>query len=263
VSSDALRVLIVDDEPLAREGVRGLLEREGGVEVVGECADGQAALDALDASPVDVIFLDIEMPGMNGFDVAEQMTGERPPVVVFVTAHDDLALRAFEASALDYIVKPFTDARFSAAVTRARQRVQERRRGAATESIADLVAQLRGSTGRWADRIAVRSVGRVAYVRVKDIAWIGSADYYAELHTTDGKSHLVRESMQKLEGMLDPSRFARAHRTAIVSLDHVVEIRSDGTDRAYVILRGGVKLPLGKARRAEFESALAHQGGSP
>ena len=127
--------------------------------------------------------------------------------------------------------------------------------------MAELVAQLRGASGRWADRIPVRSVGRVTYVRVKDIVWIGSADYYAELHTTDGKSHLVRESMQKLEGMLDPARFARAHRTAIVNLDFVVEIRSDGTDRAIIILRGGGKLPLGKARRAQFEKALANQAG--
>ena len=259
-SASAIRVLIVDDEPLARDGVRSLLEAEDGVTVVGDCADGPAALAALHEHIVDVVFLDIEMPGMTGFEVAERLTGDRAPVVVFVTAHDDQALRAFDANALDYIVKPFSDARFSAAVARARRRVEERRRGMATANVAELVAQLGlGSAARRADRIAVRSLGRTVYVRVQDIVWIGSADYYAELHTKDGKSHLVRESMQKLEGMLDPRKFARTHRTAIVNLDEVAEIRSDGADRWSVLLRNGVKLPLGKARRAEFEQALARQ----
>jgi two-component system LytT family response regulator len=255
-----IRVLIVDDEPLAREGVRALLEREPDVTIVGDCANGEAALEALREHLVDVLFLDIQMPGMNGFEVAERLTRDGAPVVVFVTAHDDQALRAFDANALDYVVKPFSDARFSAAVARARRRVEERRRGMTTANVAELVAQLGlGSAARHADRIAVRSLSRTVYVRVQDIVWIGSADYYAELHTKDGKTHLVRESMQKLEGMLDPTKFARTHRTAIVNLDQVAEIHADGADRWLVILRNGVKLPLGKARRVEFERALARQ----
>jgi two-component system, LytTR family, response regulator len=263
MKTPALRVLIVDDEPLAREGARSLLSAESDLSVVGECADGHAAVDALRSMSVDIVFLDIEMPGMNGFDVLEALEGQSLPVIVFVTAHNTHALRAFDASALDYVVKPFSDARFKAAVGRARARAHERRLGKAGAGIADLVAQLRDSVGageqrgRWVDRIAVRSVGRVVYVRIADVIWIGSADYYVELHTTDGKSHLVRESMQRIEGRLDPARFTRVHRTAIVNLDHVAEIRTDSADRQAVVLRGGVKLPLGKARREALEEALA------
>lgn len=267
-----LRVLIVDDERLAREGVRALLAAERDVTIVGECADGRAAVDVLRRDEVDIVFLDVQMPGMDGFQVLQALSRDELPVVVFVTAYDTHAIRAFDANALDYVVKPFTDARFKTAMDRARRQAHERRLGKAGMELAQLVALLHGSSSlapasasaeaetlrsRWIDRITVRSVGRVVYVRVTDIVWIGSADYYVQLHTADGKSHLVRESMQRIEERLDPARFARVHRTAIVNLDHVAEIRTDSAEHQFVVLRNGTKLPLGKARRDALERVLA------
>jgi two-component system LytT family response regulator len=276
MSPAALRVLIVDDERLAREGVRALLETEEDVVIAGECENGQSALEALQRGDIEIVFLDVQMPGLDGFQVLEALPSDALPVVVFVTAYDTHALQAFEASALDFVVKPFTDARFKAAMERARRRAHERRLGKAGTELAALVALLRGNApgadasvsagdssggpqGRYADRIAVRSVGRVAFVRVRDVVWIGSADYYVRLHTADGKSQLVRESMQRIEDRLDPSRFTRVHRTAIVNLDHVAEIRSDGGEHQLVVLRDGTKLPLGKSRRETLESAMARR----
>jgi two-component system, LytTR family, response regulator len=262
-SPHPIRVLIVDDERLAREGVRALLEGEPDVSIAGECADGPSAIDAIRAGGIDVMLLDVQMPGMSGLDVLREIPEASMPVVVFLTAHDEYALRAFDASALDYVVKPFSDARFHTAISRARRQVHERRLGAAGVDLAALVDKLAGageppaSPARWRDRFVVRSVGRVSYVPVSDVIWIGAADYYAELHTVDGKRHLVRETMQAIESRLDPSRFVRVHRTAIVRLDQVAELRTDGADRHVVVLRNGVRVPLGKSRRESVEQRLA------
>ncbi len=255
----AIRVLIVDDERLAREGVRALAEAEPDVIVTGECANGHAAVDALRGGGVDLMFLDVQMPGMDGFEVLRAIPEADLPVVVFLTAFDQHALKAFDANALDYVVKPFSDERFRLAVSRARRQVHQRRLGEAGAGIAELAALLKGHApaGRWVDRIAVRSIGRVAYVRVADITWIGAADYYAELHTRDGKTHLVREAMQHVEERLDPARFIRVHRSAIVALDQVAELRTDSTDRKMVVLRDGTRVPLGKSRREELERKLS------
>jgi two-component system LytT family response regulator len=251
----------VDDEKLAREGVRALLETEPDVRIAGECADGASAVDAIRAGGVDVVLLDVQMPGMSGLDVLRALPEESVPVVVFLTAHDEYALRAFDASALDYIVKPFSDARFRTAISRARRQVQQRRLGAAGFDLAAHVDKLaavgEAPQPRWRDRFVVRSVGRVSYVPVSEIVWIGAADYYAELHTADGKRHLVREAMQQIEARLDPSQFVRVHRTAIVRLDQVAELRTDGADRQVVVLRNGVRVPLGKSRRELVEQRLA------
>jgi two-component system LytT family response regulator len=257
-----LRVLIVDDEKLAREGVRALLETEPDVRIAGECADGASAVEAIRAGGVDVVLLDVQMPGMSGLDVLRALPDESVPVVVFLTAHDEYALRAFDASALDYIVKPFSDARFRTAISRARRQVQQRRLGAAGFDLAALVDKLAAVEApspqpHWRDRFVVRSIGRVSYVPVSEIIWIGAADYYAELHTTDGKHHLVREAMQQIEARLDPAHFVRVHRTAIVRLDQVAELRTDGADRHVVVLRNGVRVPLGKSRRELVEQRLA------
>lgn len=264
-----LRVLVVDDETPARDGVRALLSAEEDVVIVGECADGYAAVERLRLGSVDVVLLDIQMPGLDGLGVLRQVPEEVLPVVVFLTAHDRYAVQAFEASALDFVVKPFSDARFRTAMARARRQVQQRRLGEAGAGIAEIIGLLRGAPttpahenappprGRWIDRIPVRSVGRTVYVRVADIEWIGSADYYVQLHTADGKKHLVRESMQRIEERLDPSVFTRVHRTAIVRIDQVTEIRTDGAERHIVVLRNGARLPLGKSRREGLERRLA------
>jgi two-component system LytT family response regulator len=268
--SQPLRVFIADDERLAREGVRALAEVERDVTVVGEGADGASTVAALRKGNVDILFLDIQMPGMDGFDVLRAIPEAELPVVVFLTAHDQHALKAFEASALDYVVKPFSDARFRSALSRARKQVHQRRLGEAGAGIAELVGLLRQSTGgaetapaaaprggRFIDRIPVRSIGRVVYVRVADIVWIGSADYYVELHTADGKTHLVRDSLQRIEERLDPSVFARVHRTAIARVEQISELRTDSAERQFVVLRNGTRLPLGKSRREALERVLA------
>ncbi|HVZ49666.1 MAG TPA: LytTR family DNA-binding domain-containing protein [Gemmatimonadaceae bacterium] len=251
-----LRVLIVDDEQLAREGLRAIVEAEPGV-AAAVCADGAAAVERLDAGDVDVVFLDVQMPDLDGFEVLRRVRAALP-VVVFVTAYDHFAVQAFDASATDYVVKPYADARIRAALARARRQVEQRQVGDARAALADLLAMAGGGIERRpADRIAVRAVGKVSFVRVADIMWIGAADYYAELHTRDGKAHLVRETMQRLESRLDPAVFARVHRTVIVRLDQVLEIRSVGTDRSAVVLRDGTRLPLSRSRREALEARLA------
>jgi two-component system, LytTR family, response regulator len=265
---EPIRVVIVDDEKLAREGVRGLLAAEPDMLVVGECGDGRTALETLRREKVDVVLLDIQMPEMTGFDVITELGEENLPVIIFLTAFDQHAIAAFDAHALDYIVKPFTDARFRKAVARARDQVHQRRLGRATTQLASLVASLQSNaqsdpmqarSTRYLARVPVRSVGRTAYLRVQDIVWIAAADYYAELHTTDGRTHLVRETLQSLESRLDPARFLRVHRSTIVSLDHVAEILTDQAERHFVVLRGGVRLPLGRSRREALEQALARR----
>jgi two-component system LytT family response regulator len=252
-----VRVLIVDDEHLAREGVRGLLAADHGVTVVGECGNGHDAVAAIRGGGVDVVLLDVQMPGLDGFGVIREVGADELPVVVFLTAYDQHALKAFDANAIDYVVKPFSDERFHAAIARACKQVRQRRLGEASESLARLLGAMGAASGvRFADRIAVRSVGKVAYVRVADIVWIGAADYYAELHTRDGKTHLVREAMQRIEERLDPAVFARIHRSAIARVDEIAELRTDGAERHWVMLKGGTKLPLGKSRRDALERTL-------
>jgi two-component system LytT family response regulator len=266
---EPIRVLIVDDEQIARDGLRALLRSEPDLDVVGEAGDGRSAVDAILRGNVECCLLDVQMPEMDGFAVLRAIPEAKLPVVIFITAYDQHALRAFEAQALDYVVKPFTDARFHKAVARARKQVHQRRVGAATTQLADFVAsltaarQLPDGAGaqprRFLARIPVRSFGKTAYVRVDDIAWIGAADYYSELHTSDGKTHVVRETMRNLEARLDPSRFIRVHRSAIVNIDGVVEVRSDRNDRDVVVLRNGARVPLGRGRRAALEELLSKQ----
>jgi len=240
-----IRVLIVDDEPVAREGTRALLRQEPDVEIVGECADGAAAVRAIEQSAPDIILLDIQMPRINGFDVLRAFDDARRPVVIFLTAHGRHALHAFDARALDYVLKPFTDARFRTAMARAREVVHQRR-AAAERSVA-----APGNPSPYLERLTARSVGRTNYVRTEDIAWIRSSDYYAEVHTVQGNRILVRETMQKLERCLDPLVFRRTHRSAIVRLDFVAGLR-----RRSVVLREGTVLPVGRAQRRALEAAL-------
>ena len=231
-------------------------------------------MEAIRGGTIDVVLLDIQMPGMDGFDVVRAIPDDQLPVIVFLTAFNQHALRAFDAHALDYVVKPFADDRFRKALARARRQVQQRRVGQAGAQLASLVAGLTAASvagdpasvapaspagGRSLARIPVRAVGRVTYVRVPDIVWIGAADYYAELHTKDGKIHLVRETLQHLEERLDPLKFIRVHRSTIVHLDHVAEIRTDSAERQIVVLRDGTQLPLGKARREALERALGER----
>ncbi|HEV2149758.1 MAG TPA: LytTR family DNA-binding domain-containing protein [Longimicrobiaceae bacterium] len=254
---EPVRTLIVDDEPLARTGVAAMLRGDPEVAVVGECADGREAVRAIDAMRPDLVLLDVQMPELDGFGVVREVGPERMPVVVFLTAFDRYALQAFEAHALDYVLKPFTDARFHAAIGRAKEQVRQRRMGALGDRLVALMggAPVLPAAPRPVSRILVRETGRVTFVRVEEIDWIEAQDYYARLHV-GGRAHLVRETLQELEAQLDPGRFVRVHRSAIVALDRVREVRPDFAGRYVIVLVDGTRVPLSRRRREAFERAL-------
>ena len=235
---DVMRALIVDDEAPARASLRVLLARDPEVRVVGECGSGTEALATLREQRPDIVFLDVQMPEMDGFDVLEQLGMQVPAAIVFVTAFDQYALRAFEAGALDYLLKPFDDARFAQALARAKERVA-----------------LAVAAGRTAQRLAVRSGRHVALVTLAEIDWIEAADYCVALHA-GGRTHLLRRSMAAVEAELGPAGFCRIHRSAIVNLARVVGLETGADGESEVILAGGTRLPLSRRHRGELAQRL-------
>jgi two-component system LytT family response regulator len=245
-----VRALIVDDEPLARRGVALRLKKFRDVEVVGECGDGPAAVEKiLELSP-DVVFLDVQMPGMDGFEVLRALPGQNLPSVIFLTAYEQHALRAFEVHALDYILKPVDDERFSMAVHRARQ-VQAT--GSRIQMADRILRMLEESSPKCVSRFPVRVGSRIQIVLTDDIEWIAAAGDYAELHV-GGRSHLLRESMNSLEEKLDPELFLRIHRSRIVRAGCIRELRNID-NREYL-----VKLSDGSEHRSSrtFADRLDH-----
>jgi two-component system, LytTR family, response regulator len=217
-----LRVLIVDDEPLARRGVSLRLKSVPDIEIVGECGDGKQAVETILELAPDVVFLDIQMPGMDGFDVLAALPAENLPAVIFLTAYEQHALRAFEVHALDYLLKPVDDERFASAVVRARTLLQ----GATKTQLTDrILSMLESQAKRYASHFIVRTGTRIQIVLVEDTAWIAAAGDYTELHA-HGRSHLLRESMNSLEKRLDPAAFLRIHRSRIVQSRCITELRS-------------------------------------
>lgn len=239
-----LRVLIVDDEPLARRGLRVRLERLPDVEIVSECGSGSEAVAAIETHAPDVVLLDVQMPELDGFDVIDAVGVDRMPVTIFVTAYDAHAIRAFEANALDYLLKPVDDDRFARAIERARGRVAERdARVREREMAAVLAAAPRRET-----RIALRDRGRVIVLEHADIDWISAEGDYVRVYA-GGRGYLVRHTMQAMEARLDPAAFARIHRSAIVNVARVREVRPHG-DRDYIVtLRDDTKLKMSRSHR--------------
>jgi two-component system LytT family response regulator len=230
--------LVVDDEPPARASLRVLLARDPGVRIVGECGCGADALEALRTHRPDVVFLDVQMPEMDGFDVLEQLGTAAPAAIVFVTAFDHYALRAFEAGALDYLLKPFDDVRFAQALARAKERVA-----------------LAAAAGRAARRIAVRNGRQVAFVALAEIDWIEAADYCVALHV-GARTHLLRRSMAAVEEEFAAAGFCRIHRSAIVNLARVAGLETGADGEAEILLAGGARLPLSRRYRAELVQRL-------
>jgi two-component system LytT family response regulator len=217
-----MRVLIVDDEPLARRGVGVRLRKRTDIEIVGECGDGLSAVEKiLDLSP-DLVFLDVQMPGMDGFEVLRSLPEENLPSVIFLTAYEQHALRAFEVHALDYLLKPVDDRRFSAAVDRARKLVDSRSKTQMAERILKMLGR---ESEKYVSRFVVRTGSRIQIVLAEDTEWIGAAGDYTELHVR-GRLHLLRETMNCLEQKLDPARFLRIHRSRIVRTGCILELRS-------------------------------------
>lgn len=248
-----MRVLVVDDEELARQGLRDFLAGEPDVEIIGECATGTEAVAAIHALAPDVVLLDVQMPGMNGFDVLDQLECQMP-AVVFVTAWDTYAMQAFEAHAVDYVLKPVERGRLRRAMDRVRRLMAPAGRDDAARRLAELLAAM--GTGHAARRrFVVKAAGRIRLVRAEEVLWIEAAGNYARLHTREGR-HSLRETMQSLEQQLDPARFLRIHRSYIVNLDEVREIQHWVKDDLVVVLRSGGSLPLSRAYRSRLEGRL-------
>jgi two-component system LytT family response regulator len=265
-----LRVLIVDDEPLGRQRVAGLLRKERGVEIVGMIGDGVSAVEAIRSLAPDLVFLDVQMPGMSGLEVVRTIGPADMPTTVFVTAYDKHALAAFDLAAIDYLVKPFDDERFEESFRRARRmaRLEEgsRLRDRLLAVLQETGGQAptpktptragAGARARYLERIPVESRGKVRFIPVADIDYILASGPYAELVVGERK-HLIREAMQNLENQLDPTRFFRVHRSAIVQLDRVdALLKAPGGD-CDVQLRNGVKIKIARSRREELEKRLA------
>ncbi len=247
------KVLIVDDERLSRRRVRRLLSLEPDCEITGECANGVEAVAALKQLRPDIIFLDVQMPEMDGFEAARAMAEARP-LVIFTSAYDEYALRAFEVQAFDYLLKPFDGRRFRESLQRARARVECDRSGQ-LDRRAPSPPELPVPTRVTPDRIAVRNNGRVVFVKLTDIDWIEAADNYVCLHC-GRETHIVRETMNELESRLNPAQFIRVHRSSIVNLDRVQELQPWFRGDYRVLLRDGTQLTLTKNHREKLESRL-------
>ena len=233
-----IRAVVVDDEPLARSSLKLLLRRDPEVELVGECKAGMEALAEIRRKKPELVFLDVQMPECDGFDVLEQLGSEMPPALVFVTAYDQYALRAFEAGALDYLLKPFDNARFERALNRAKERIEQGK-----------------ETQRKIERLAIKNAGQVLFQKISEIDWIEAADYYVCLHVGT-KTHLLRRSMSDVDQELEQAAFCRIHRSAIVNLERVrqLEISEDGgTD---VVLNSGTRLRLSRRYRKDLQARL-------
>ncbi len=239
-----IRALVVDDEPLARSNLAVLLRLDPEIEIVGECGSGQEGLEQIRRKKPDLVFLDVQMPECDGFDVLELLGNDSPPAIVFVTAYHQYAVRAFEAGALDYLLKPFDNARFARALGRAKERILAGK---------DLPRKL--------DRLPIKSSGQVLFLKISEIDWIEAADYYACLHV-GSKTHLLRRSMSELERDLDPAAFCRIHRSTIVNLERVRSLRL-GEDGEYeVLLENGTSLRMSRGYRKQLQPRLGIRSSS-
>ena len=256
------RVLVVDDEALARTTLRGLLEADPEVVLIGECASGKQALELLSGTRADLLFLDIHMPGMSGFELLDALDEERRPHVVFVTAYDRFALQAFEVHALDYLLKPFDDERFERALERAKAELA-RDAAAQTERIEDLLEGVAaheelpppGEDAAPLERLSIHREGRVEVVLTRDLRWVEAADQYVRLHTQTGEV-LMRESMSRLARRLDPRAFIRVHRSAIVAFEAIRRLESLPGGSGRVLVDGPGWLPVSRSRMPTLRKRL-------
>lgn len=255
----AVRVLIVDDEPAARAGMRQLLKQDPDVVVVAEARNGREAVRALEQGGIDLVFLDIQMPELDGFRVLSALDLPDLPAIVFVTAYDRYALRAFDVHALDYLLKPFTDERFRGALERAKTTIRQGLVGELSRKLAAVLRDVepRDGTPRagYVRRLAIRGDGRVALLPVRDVDWIEAEKDHVRIHV--GKlAHVIRETMKNLEGQLDPAQFVRIHRSTIVNLERVKELYPMFKGEYIVVLHDGTELKLSRGYRDHLETRL-------
>lgn len=249
-----IRTLIVDDEPLARERLAGLLAAEPDIEIAGQCRDGEEAVKAIIEQTPDLVFLDIQMPQLNGFEVIDAVGPERMPLVIFVTAHDRHALRAFEVRALDYLLKPFDRDRLRDALQRVRKQVEREDGGEIGRRLLALMKDLRRDQPR-TDRLVVKSGGRLFFLRADEIDWVEAAGNYVRLHV-GSTSYLLRETMNAIEGRLDPEKFFRIHRCRIVNMERIQELQPWLNGEYAVLLRTGTRLTLSRGYREKLQERL-------
>ena len=273
---EPIRTVVVDDEPHARTGIIGLLAGQEGIVVAGEARNGREAVAVIRRERAELLYLDIQMPELDGFGVLRELSAVEMPVVVFVTAYDAHALHAFEVHALDYLLKPFSDERFAESLEVATRQVRQRRAGALGHQLAELLrgsaadtvpaspATVATSDGEreqpataepWLDRLMVRTNKGTIFIRAEEIDWVQADDYYAKLHV-GGRSYLVRETLQSLAARLDPKRFVRTHRSSIVNIDRVKTLQPYFRGAHILTLTDGTQVTLSRSRRAAFESAV-------
>ena len=263
-----IRTLIVDDEILARRRIRNLMRGRVDFSVVGECANGHEALSAIRRHAPDLVFLDVQMPDLDGFGVLEGLTADQLPVIIFVTAYDQYAVRAFEFHALDYLLKPFDDERFEKTLGWARAQIEQREILRLSERMIALLEDHQGRSKSEAgkssaapkplSRLIVKSAGRIFFIRAEEIDWMEAEGYYARLHV-GGKSHLLRETLTNLESQLDQNRFLRIHRSTIINLERVRELQTQSHGECAVVLNDGTQLKLSRGYRDRLTTLLGQQ----
>ncbi len=252
-----IRVVIADDEELAREQILEFLKKFEDCDLVAECSNGLEALDAIDQHRPELLFLDIEMPELNGFEVLQQSRAMPMPAVIFVTAYDKYAIQAFEAHALDYLLKPFDFERFERALSRARTQIAASRSGELNEKLLAILGS-RNVRTKYLDRLAIKSRGRVIFLKTHEIAWIEAAGNYLEVHS--GKdSHLIREPIGDFEQRLNPERFIRIHRSCIVNVEHIKELQPGFGGEYLVVMNDGQQLTASRGYRDRLQQLLSNE----
>jgi two-component system, LytTR family, response regulator len=254
MESPLIRVLLVDDEPLARGMLREMLQTDSQVSIVGEAANGREAVEAIRALSPDLIFLDVQMPALGGFEVLEALSNGQIPHVIFVTAFDQYAVRAFEVHALDYLLKPFDQERFDISWQRAKAQIVRDRNGGMDQRILALLEELKAGS-RYLERLVIKSGGRIYFLETNDIDWIEAEGNYVSVHSAK-KTHLLRETISSLETQLDPRKFVRIHRSSIVRIDRIQELQPWFHGEYRVILQGGTQLTLSRNYREKLHEAL-------
>lgn len=249
-----IRALIVDDEPLPRERIRTLLAEHRDIAVIGECRDGQEAANTILAERPDLVFLDIQMPELDGFEVIQAISDEDLPAIVFVTAFDEYAIRAFEVNAIDYLLKPINAARFEKAVRRAIDRLANSNGRKPDRQLLDFVERLRAER-QYTARFVVRSGSKLSFVRASEVDWIDVADNYVRLHAAS-REHLVRDTLKSVESQLDPEIFVRVHRSLIINLDRLASVEPAFHGEYIVTMKDGAKLTTSRSYSERLRALL-------
>lgn len=269
--ANKIRALIVDDEPLAREGLALLASADPEVEVIGSASDGKAALDAIRGDRPDLVFLDVQMPELDGFEVLSSLTTAERPFVIFVTAYEQHAIRAFEVCAVDYLLKPYTNSRFASALSRAKLSIRDRQRGEISQQVEQLLDHVRrlespekparaattapSPRSDAADRIVLKADGALHFVKASDVVWLEAQGDFVKVQT-NGKTQMVRETLQSMEERLDPTVFLRIHRSFIVNLEHVKRVETALYGDYSVYMSDGSKLRLSRSYRSKLKALI-------